>query len=117
MSDSEKLTWLKIADRIDGIQFAHNNIAYVELEGKNICIGKFREQLFAFAETCPHTGALLKEAEIDRSGCLICPMHQYRFDMRNGRNVSGEGYYLRHWPLEIRGDGVYIGVNAETFWN
>ena len=117
MSQKEKLTWRKIADRVEEIPFAFNNIACVEVHGKNICIGKFRDQLFAFAETCPHTGALLKEAEIDKVGNLICPMHQYRFDMRNGRNVSGEGYYLSHWPLEIRADGIYIGVNAETFWN
>jgi nitrite reductase/ring-hydroxylating ferredoxin subunit len=126
MSESESLTWHKIAERIGEIQFAHNNIACVEVlarpddpvgRGKKICIGKFRDQLFAFADKCPHTGAFLNEGEIDKYGSLVCPMHQYRFDMRNGRNVSGEGYYLRHWPLDIRPDGIYIGVNSETFWN
>lgn len=117
MSKSEYVTWHKIAEWVGEIQFAQNNIACVEVLGKKICIGKFRDQLFAFAEKCPHTGALLKEAEIDKSGSLVCPMHQYRFDMRNGRNVSGEGYYLRHWPLQVRADGIYIGVNAETFMN
>jgi 3-phenylpropionate/trans-cinnamate dioxygenase ferredoxin subunit len=24
--------------------------------------------------------------------------------------VTGEGYYLKHWPVELRADGVYIGV-------
>jgi len=117
MSEPDNITWHKIADRPRDIPFSSNDIACVEVQGKQICIGKFRDQLFAFADKCPHTGALLKEGEIDKSGNLVCPMHQYKFDMRNGRNVSGEGYYLRHWPLDIRNDGIYIGVNSETFWN
>jgi len=30
--------------------------------------------------------------------------------MANGRNVSGEGYYLIHWPVEIKEDGIFVGV-------
>ena len=30
--------------------------------------------------------------------------------MENGRNTSGEGYYLKHWPVEIKEDGVFVGV-------
>jgi nitrite reductase/ring-hydroxylating ferredoxin subunit len=117
MSGKEKLTWRKIAERMGEIQFATNNIACVEVQGKKICIGKFQGQVFAFAYHCPHAGGFLLSAEIDQSGNLVCPMHQYKFDMKNGRNVTGEGYHLRHWPLEIRADGIYIKVNEETFWN
>ncbi len=38
--------------------------------------------------------------------------------MQNGRNVSGEGYYLKHWPVEAREDGIYVGMESEAgFWN
>ena len=30
--------------------------------------------------------------------------------MANGRNVSGEGYYLINWPVEIKEDGIFVGV-------
>ena len=33
--------------------------------------------------------------------------------MQNGRNVSGEGYYLKHWPVEQREDGVFAGFEEE----
>lgn len=32
---------------------------------------------------CPHNGADLKEAEIDRSGNLICPRHNWAFNLNN----------------------------------
>jgi len=28
----------------------------------------------------------------------------------HGRNVSGEGYYLKHWPVQIKEDGIFVGV-------
>jgi 3-phenylpropionate/trans-cinnamate dioxygenase ferredoxin subunit len=35
--------------------------------------------------------------------------------MKNGRNVSGEGYYLKHWPVEVREEGVYVGLESKSF--
>ena len=102
--------WHKIADHIDAIGFAVNNIAVVEVKGKKICIGKFNDKLFAFAYTCPHAGGILVDGTIDALGSVICPLHRYKYNMENGRNVSGEGYYLNHWPVELRDNGVYVGM-------
>jgi 3-phenylpropionate/trans-cinnamate dioxygenase ferredoxin subunit len=30
--------------------------------------------------------------------------------MDNGRNTSGEGYYMKHWPVDIRDEGVFVGM-------
>lgn len=95
------------------IEFAENNIAVAELNGRIICIGKYQDALFAFAYKCPHAGGLLAEGYIDALGNVVCPVHRYKYNMANGRNTSGEGYYLKHWPVEIREDGVYVGVEKE----
>ena len=34
--------------------------------------------------------------------------------MANGRNTSGEGYYLKHWVVEEREDGVYVEMEEKT---
>ena len=83
------------------------------MNGRRICIAKFKEELFAFAYNCPHAGGMLAEGYIDALGNIVCPVHRYKYDMKNGRNSSGEGYYLKHWPVETRGDGVYVG-NKES---
>ncbi|KIC94835.1 Rieske (2Fe-2S) protein [Flavihumibacter solisilvae] len=102
--------WIKVADDLADLQFASNQVAMAELNGTPICIGRYRDQLFAFAAKCPHAGGLLSEGRIDAAGNIICPLHGYRFAIRNGCNMSGEGYYLRHWPVEIKDNGVYVGV-------
>ena len=107
------ITWFKIADSIEEIQFNSNNIAIAEANGKKICIGKFNDQIFAFAYKCPHAGGILADGFIDALGNIVCPLHRYKYDMKNGRNVTGEGYYLTHWPTEIREDGLYVGMEEK----
>lgn len=106
----KKYTWHKIADNINEIDFADNNIAVVEVQGKKICIGKFEDGAFAFSYKCPHAGGIFADGHIDAVSNLICPLHRYKYNMQNGRNVSGEGYYLKNWPVELREDGVYAGM-------
>lgn len=102
--------WIKIAEHINEIVFAENQIALIETGEKNLCIGKHHENYFAFAEKCPHAGGLLADGFIDALGNVVCPLHQYRYNLKNGYNSSGEGYFLRTMPVEIRSDGVFVGV-------
>jgi len=102
--------WVKVAESEAELSFGANAIAVADLDGKAICIGRHKDQLFAFAHKCPHAGGLFTEGFIDALGNVVCPVHRYKFNMQNGRNVTGEGYYLKHWPVEIRPEGVYIGV-------
>ena len=103
-------TWHKIADHINELDFAENNIALVEVKGNKMCFGKFNAAVFAFVYKCPHAGGILADGHIDMLGNIICPLHRYKYSIQNGRNVSGEGYYLNHWPVELREDGVYVGI-------
>ena len=106
------MTWHKIADHINELVFSDNNIAVTEMNGRRICVAKFKDEVFAFAWKCPHAGGMLAEGYIDALGNIVCPVHRYKYDMKNGRNVSGEGYYLKHWPVEIREEGVYVGMET-----
>src|SRR5918993_5468890 len=103
--------WIRIAASIEEIQFNENNLTEINADGKIICVGKKENQIFAFAQKCPHSSGLLVNGFIDAMGNVVCPLHRYKFCMKNGRNVSGEGYYLKHWPVEIREDGIYVGLD------
>ena len=113
----KKFTWHRIAEHIDDLAFATNNIALAEVKGKKICIGKTDAAIFAFAYKCPHAGGILADGYMDALGNIVCPVHRYKYDLKNGRNISGEGYYLKHWPVDLRQDGVYVGMEESGFWN
>jgi nitrite reductase/ring-hydroxylating ferredoxin subunit len=101
-------------------QFVQAPFLYSELEEgkfqslllaeKQIVVLKKKEQLFAFAATCPHAGAHFCDAWLDASDRLVCPLHKYRFDLSNGRNTSGEGYKLKMYPTKIEENTIFIGI-------
>ena len=115
---AKQYTWYKIADHINELDFSDNNISLVEVNGKRVCIAKYKDEVFAFTNKCPHAGGMMSEGYIDALGNVVCPMHRYKYDMRNGRNISGEGYYLKNWPVQLRENGVFIGMEESgNFWN
>jgi 3-phenylpropionate/trans-cinnamate dioxygenase ferredoxin subunit len=111
---NQERKWIRIADSVEAIPFNANHLAEVDAGGKLLCVGRHAGQLFAFARNCPHSSAALSEGYVDAVGNVVCHLHHYKFCMKNGRNVSGEGYYLRHWPVEVRSDGVFVGI--ESHW-
>lgn len=44
---------------------------------------------FAVSRRCRHMGADLGGGSIDTDGCLVCPWHQSKYDVRTGRMVRG----------------------------
>ena len=108
-------TWYKIAEDEHEIEFQANNMAVTEVNNKKIGIGRFGNKIFAFVYKCPHAGGILTDGWLDSNGNIVCPLHRYKYNMDNGRNVSGEGYYLKHWPVEVRSDGVFVGFEQGGF--
>lgn len=113
---SNDLHWIKVANHPAALPFGPNNITEVVADGKLICIGQWDGGLFAFASKCPHASGSFSQGFIDALGNVVCPLHRYKFCMKNGRNVSGEGYYLKHWPIDIREDGVYVGLQKTSLF-
>jgi 3-phenylpropionate/trans-cinnamate dioxygenase ferredoxin subunit len=47
---------------------------------------------------------------IDMQGNAVCPLHRFKFALKNGYNTTGEGYNMKTYPIEIREEGIYIGL-------
>ena len=111
----KKYNWYKVFDSEAEIKLPENRIGVIEVNGKNICITNFDGAWFAFAYSCPHAGAPLNEGCIDSKGNVICPVHNYKFNITNGKIANFDGYYLKTYPTELRPDGVFIGIKKEGF--
>jgi 3-phenylpropionate/trans-cinnamate dioxygenase ferredoxin subunit len=109
---AKKYDWFKIADDEQQIDLSENGIAVIEVKGKKICITKFQEQWFGFAYKCPHAGGILANGYVDSTGNVVCPVHRYKFSLRNGRNTSGEGFYVKTFPIEKRAEGFFVGMES-----
>ena len=90
--------------------FPENILTETTVENKRIGLLKKGDKLYAFTALCPHAGAPLCEGWLDAQGRIVCPDHKYHYDPTNGRNTSGEGYKLFTYPVEIKGDEIFIGL-------
>ena len=82
---------------------------------------------FAVTRRCRHMLADLANGTIDTDGCLVCPWHQSKYDVKTGRMVRGpQGVFaripgldalfialtkampLRRGKVERRGEDVFV---------
>ena len=111
------IKWFKLADSINEIAWQENNLAIAEAGSKKITLAKIGETIFACAYKCPHASGILADGFIDAEENIVCPLHRYRFSLVNGRNVSGEGYYLKVYEIENRSEGLFVGFEENSWLN
>jgi nitrite reductase/ring-hydroxylating ferredoxin subunit len=114
---SKNIKWFKVADSKNELNWQTNNLMATEVGGKKITLAKMGEQVYACAYKCPHASGILADGFIDATGNIVCPLHRYKFNLTNGRNVSGEGYYLKVYAIEEREAGIFVGFEESSWIN
>ena len=77
-----------------------------------------RGRLAAVSRRCRHQLADLAQGSVDAEGCLVCPWHQARYDVRTGEMVSGpKGVLGYHGPTPgytqfVRGYAKYLKLRV-----
>lgn len=116
MADKKtKLEWHRIADidelpegRVKTVTTGIHSMALTHIDG----------QYHAMDNRCPHQGGPLGEGSIEKGKngeCLLrCPWHGWDFDPKTGLPPGGhEDTGQTMYPLEVRKDGIYIGLEAD----
>lgn len=74
----------------------------------SICITRTSKGVFAFENKCPHYSVPLESGKINFKGEIVCNLHAYRFDLKNGWETTGKKYCLKRYAVLIESDGVFI---------
>ena len=77
-----------------------------------VCLTHFEGTYAALDNHCPHQGGPLGEGSIEKCW-LRCPWHGYDYHPTTGRPPSGFDDGVSTYDLEVRNDGIYVGVPAE----
>jgi nitrite reductase (NADH) small subunit len=84
----------------------------VTVAGRRIAVFRLRERFAAVDADCPHRGGPLSDGLV-AEGCVTCPLHGWRFDLRTGLALSGEGEVAVHSVSE-RGGELWLTLADET---
>ncbi len=78
----------------------------IEWNGEPFLLIELDGALLPYASTCPHLGGPLADAPVE-NGCVTCPWHGYRFDVRTGANLDGRPCRLARAPaVKVDAAGV-----------
>ena len=78
-----------------------------------MCMTHFEGEYAALLNKCPHQGGPLAEGSIE-NGMLRCPWHGWDYHPTTGSPPDGYGDCVPRFPVEIRDDGIYVGVEEDA---
>ncbi|MFW6174567.1 MAG: Rieske (2Fe-2S) protein [Chloroflexota bacterium] len=90
-------------------------------EGRNVRLGDEQIAVFhtrsgAFYATqalCPHRGGPLADGIVG-GGAVVCPLHEYRFDLGSGAPLGNDCPALRRYRVEVSREGrLLVGVESD----
>src|SRR4051794_5493967 len=76
-----------------------------------LAVGIAGGEPFAVSDVCRHQFAKLGRGRVTEEGCLECPWHRARFDVRDGRMVSGPKgrvFGFRPYSAAVRAFGAVV---------
>ena len=103
------LTWYRVAglDELD-----EGRVRTVVAGPKSIALTHHDGQYGALDNHCPHQGGPLGEGTIE-NGLLRCPWHGFDYCPLTGAPPGDFADTVLTYPVEVRGDGIYVGVEHE----
>ncbi|MBX7126460.1 MAG: Rieske 2Fe-2S domain-containing protein [Cyclobacteriaceae bacterium] len=106
------MEWVRIFDSESemNIRLPWRKPVKVVLGTISVCVVLTRNGPLGVSDRCSHQGESLSRGSISVTDEIRCPLHGYCFDLRTGREQSERSSDLELFPIEIRPDGVYIGV-------
>ena len=98
--------WLRAA-RADDVR--RTGRLAVHLDGHAIALFGSDGRIHAVDNRCPHMGFPLDRGSV-ADGILTCHWHHARFDLAGGGTFDQFADDVRSYPVEIRGDDVYVDL-------
>lgn len=111
----QEYTWHKVFDSEEdaSAQVPLRKLQRFDLDGRAVCFAHTPDGFFALDDACPHLGYSLSRGTTNYLNEVICPWHSYRYNLANGRECDYRTRNAVLHPVEIRKDGLYIGIRKQ----
>lgn len=101
------MNWIRIAS-VD--QLEDDESLAIEVEGRQLALHKTDGELFVSDNICTHQYALLSDGFLE-DGCIECPLHQAKFDLRTGRAMCAPATVdVQVYPVKTEGQDIFVSL-------
>src|SRR5580704_17461627 len=86
----------------------------VRVGTRSMAVFRVGDRLVAVDNVCGHLGNPIDDGFVE-AGCLTCPWHGWRYDLRTGEHLTvfGRRRGLRTYPVRAEGDYVLVDVDVD----
>jgi 3-phenylpropionate/trans-cinnamate dioxygenase ferredoxin subunit len=104
------MDWIKIFENAEVANkiLVENQPKLLIVRDKRICIVKRESKFFAVQNNCTHSGGSLSQGTINLLGEVVCPAHQYQFNLKTGRENGQRSGDLECFPIRESEEGIFI---------
>ena len=82
----------------------------LEVDGNAILLINVDNQIYAYADSCPHQKSRLSEGSL-LGNTLCCARHQWEFDVCTGQGINPKNACLKVFPVTIEGCDILIDLD------
>jgi 3-phenylpropionate/trans-cinnamate dioxygenase ferredoxin subunit len=101
------MNWVKVAS---AQELDNDEAKTVSVGGYGVALYRIDDEFFATDSMCTHGAALLSEGFVE-DGCVECPLHQGRFDIRTGQAMCAPvTVNIRTHLVKREGDDIFVLV-------
>ena len=104
--DQDTRTWTYVLADAD---LAEGEMTAVYPLGVNIVVARVEGALYAVSGTCAHMGCPLFMGTLEGHN-LVCPCHDWRFDIRTGRFRAAPELGLETYPVRVENGKISVSV-------
>ena len=80
------------------------------IKGKTYLIVHANNGLLVSDYLCPHQREPLEKGKLNNFDEIICPLHEYRFNLKTGIESSGRCGNLTLYQIAVKSDGLYLEI-------
>ncbi len=75
----------------------------------DIALFKVNGNIYALSNICPHQHFPLIFDGFLENGCVVCPLHRWKFNLQTGKKPEGQGG-LSSFEVKIENDRIFVKV-------
>lgn len=79
------------------------------VSGLDLALVRDGTAILVFLDRCPHAGGSLGQGWVEE-GEIVCPLHQWRFRLSDGRCTTMRGENAHRFQAEVREGRVWVRV-------
>lgn len=86
----------------------------LEVDGNSILLVNIDDQVYAYADSCPHQKSRLTEGSLTGQR-LRCARHHWEFDICTGHGINPQNACLKQFPVRVEGGDILLDLDEERW--